>query len=156
MPMPPIAEQNWQILNRFDALAKTAKEVSNWLADLPLSSRAKYSAVLAVEEMITNIIKYGYDDTNDHLIRFSIAIERDHVKLVFEDDGHPFDPTQRPPPDIENIVQSQKSGGLGIELVRRMCTRMSYERDANLNRLTLLIRRLQPDDTQFISLSAMP
>ena len=30
---------------------------------------------------------------------------------------------------------------------------MAYERAGRLNRLTVLIRRLQPDDTQFISLS---
>ena len=154
-PMQMTVEKTWKIPNRIEALADVAKEVFEWLSDFPLSSRAKYSTGLAIEEVVTNIIKYGYDDTNDHLIRFQITIERDHVKLVFEDDGHSFDPTQRPPPDIENIVQSQKSGGLGIELVRRMCTRMTYERADALNRLTLLIRRLQPDDTQFISLSML-
>ena len=153
--MPPIAEKHWQILNRFDALAKTTKEVSNWLADLPLSPRAKYSAGLAVEEIITNIIKYGYDDTNDHLIRFQITIERDHVKLVFEDDGHSFDPTQRPPPDIENIVKSQKGGGLGIRLLPPTGTPMSPARADALSRPPPPLRRLQPDDTQFISLSML-
>jgi serine/threonine-protein kinase RsbW len=153
--MQTTAEKNWQIPNRMDALAEVTKEVLDWLAGVPLSTRAKYSAMLAIEEMATNIIKYGYDDDREHLIRIHVDLGPVHLKLVFEDDGHPFDPTRRPAPDIENIIESRKSGGLGIELVRRMCEKMTYEREENLNRLTLHIRRLQPDDTQFISLSLM-
>jgi anti-sigma regulatory factor (Ser/Thr protein kinase) len=153
--MQMTVEKTWQIPNRIEALADVAKEVFTWLADIPLSSRAKYSAGLAIEEVVTNIIKYGYDDDHEHLVGIRITVSRDHLTLIFEDDGHPFDPTQRPPPDIEKIVESQKVGGLGIELVRRMCDKMTYERQGKLNRLTLHIRRLEPDDTQFISLSML-
>jgi len=149
------AERIWQFPNRMEALAAVAKEVFDWLAGLPLSSRAKYSAGLSIEEMSTNIIKYGYDDDREHFIRVLIVAERDHVKIVFEDDGHPFDPTRYPSPDLESIVEARKSGGLGIELVRRICEKMVYERDGRLNRLTLHIRRLEPNDTQFISLSSL-
>ena len=153
--MQMTVEKTWQIPNRIEALADVAKEVFTWLADVPLSSRAKYSAGLAIEEVVTNIIKYGYDDDREHLVGIRVTVSRDHLSLIFEDDGHPFDPTQRPPPDIEKIVESQKAGGLGIELVRRMCDKMTYERQGSLNRLTLHIRRLEPDDTQFISLSML-
>jgi serine/threonine-protein kinase RsbW len=153
--MQTTAEQTWKIPNRMEALADVGRKVLDWLAELPLSTRAKYSAALAIEEMTTNIIKYGYDDLAEHTIRIQVVLDNSHLKLVFEDDGHPFDPTQRPAPDIENIIESRKSGGLGIELVRRMCEKMVYERVKNLNRLTLHIRRLQPDDTQFISLSML-
>ena len=153
--MQPTAEKSWQIPNRIEALSDLSKEVFDWLADLPISSRAKYSTGLAVEEMVTNIIKYGYDDNRKHLIQIQIAVSRDHVTIVFEDDGHPFDPTKYPSIDIDNLVESRKVGGLGIELVRRMCEKMSYVRDGQLNQLTLRIRRLQPDDTQFIALSQL-
>ena len=147
------AEKTWHVPNRMEALAEAAKEIFAWLGTLPLSSRAKYFAGLAVEEIVTNTIKYGYDDDGPHAVDVRISVEQDHLILVFEDDGHPFDPTSRPPPNIEALVESQKIGGLGIELIRRMCDQMRYERDGSLNRITLRIRRLQPDDTQFISLS---
>ena len=153
--MQAIAEKSWQIPNRLDFLAAVSREIMNWLGELSLSTRARYAALLSIEEMVTNIIKYGYDDRRQHFIGIRVSAEPDHVKLVFEDDGHPFDPTQRPAPDIEHIVESRKPGGLGIELVRRMSERMAYERAGDLNRLTLHIRRLQPDDTQFISLSML-
>ena len=153
--MPMTAEKTWQIPNRMEALADVAKEVFVWLAEMPLSSRAKYSTGLAIEEMVTNAIKYAYDDDDEHLILIHIHVDRSHLKIVFEDDGHAFDPTQRPSPDIETIIESQQAGGLGIELVRRMCDKMIYERIGDQNRITLHIRRLEPDDTQFISLSML-
>jgi len=153
--MQMTAEKTWQIPNRMEALADVAKEVFDWLADLPLSSRTKYSTGLAIEEMVTNAIKYAYDDDDEHIILIRILVDHSHLKIVFEDDGHAFDPTQRPSPDIENIIESQQAGGLGIELVRRMCDKMLYERVGDRNRITLHIRRLEPDDTQFISLSML-
>ncbi len=145
-------EKVWQIPNRFEAMAQAAKEVFGWLASHSISSRARYSAGLAVEEMITNMIKYGYDDDDEHQIRFHIAIHPDHLLIVFEDDGHAFDSTLYPSPNVENIINSPRIGGLGIELVRRVSTHMDYEREGNLNRTTLHIRRLEPGDTQLIRL----
>jgi len=150
--MEQFAEKSWQIANRLPAMADAAREVFDWLAGQPLPSRVKYSVGLAIEELATNTIKYGYDDDAEHLIRFSISIHPDHLKIVFEDDGHPFDPTRYPPPDVERIVRSSRIGGLGIELVRRVTSRMTYERDGRINRNTLHIRRMEPGDTQVIRL----
>ena len=148
--MQMTVEKSWKIPNRIEALADVAKEVFEWLSDFPLSSRAKYSTGLAIEEVVTNIIKYGYDDGSEHLVGIRISVDRDHLTLVFEDDGHEFDPTKRPAPDIEKIVNSQKAGGLGIELVRRICEKMTYAREGALNRLVLHIRRFEAHDTQLI------
>jgi serine/threonine-protein kinase RsbW len=146
-------EKSWKIPNRLPALADAAKEVFDWLAGMSISSRAKYSTGLAVEEMITNMIKYGYDDEAEHLILVQISIHPDYLKIVFEDDGHAFDSTAYPSPDVENIVKSSRVGGLGIELVRRISAKMTYERDGAINRTTLHIRRLEPGDTQLIRLN---
>ena len=149
-PQKSIAERIWRFPNRMTALADVAKQVFDWMADLPLSSRAKYSTGLAVEEMASNIIKYGYDDEREHQIVVRIAATRDLLEISFEDDGHPFDPTKHPSPDIERIVESHRAGGLGIELVRRICEKMIYTRDGSINRLMLHVRRFEAHDTQLI------
>ena len=147
-----IAERTWRFPNRMPALAAVAKEVFEWMADLPLSSRAKYSTGLAVEEMASNIIKYGYDDDREHEIVVRIVATRDLLEIMFEDDGHFFDPTKHPKPNLERIVESRRAGGLGIELVRRICEKMTYARDGALNRVQLNIRRFEAHDTQLIPL----
>ena len=149
-PQKTIAEKSWRFPNRMPALADVAKEVFDWMADLPLSSRAKYSTGLAVEEVASNIIKYGYDDDREHQISVRIVANLDHLEISFEDDGHAFDPTKHPSPDIERIVESRRVGGLGIELVRRICEKMTYAREGAHNRLVLHIRRFEAHDTQLI------
>ena len=150
MTQKTIAERTWRFPNRMTALAAVAKEVFEWLANLPLSSRAKYSVGLAVEEMASNAIKYGYDDDREHEIAVHVAAQDDRVEIVFEDDGHAFDPTGHPKPDLERIVESRKIGGLGIELVRRICEKMTYAREGAFNRLVLHIRRFEAHDIQLI------
>lgn len=150
--MQKILEKSWQFPNRMEAMAATAKEVFDWLATLPLSSRAKYSGGLAIEEMSSNIIKYGYDDDREHIIHIHIRVEPNRLKIVIEDDGHLFDPTAAPEPDIERLIASRKAGGLGIQLVRRISEQMIYERIGSVNRLTLHICRYDAKDTQLIRL----
>ena len=152
MTQKTIAERSWRFPNRMTALADVAKEVFAWLANLPLSSRAKYSVGLAIEEIGSNTIKYGYDDDREHEIAVHVAAQDDRVEIVFEDDGHAFDPTGHPKPDLERIVESRKIGGLGIELVRRICENMSYQRVGDRNRLVLHVRRFEAHDTQLLSL----
>ena len=152
MTQKTIAERTWRFSNRMTALAAVAKEVFEWLANLPLSSRAKYSVGLAIEEIGSNTIKYGYDDDREHEIAVHVAARNDRVEIVFEDDGHAFDPTAHPKPDLERIVESRRIGGLGIELVRRICETMVYERIGDRNRIALSIRRFEANDTQLLSL----
>ena len=152
MTQKTIAERSWRFPNRMTALADVAKEVFAWLANLPLSSRAKYSVGLAIEEIGSNTIKYGYDDDREHEIAVHVAAQDDRVEIVFEDDGHAFDPTGHPKPDLERIVESRNIGGLGIELVRRICENMSYQRVGDRNRLVLHVRRFEAHDTQLLSL----
>ena len=152
MTQKTIAERTWRFPNRMTALAAVAKEVFEWLANLPLSSRAKYSVGLAIEEIGSNTIKYGYDDDREHEIAVHVLANHDRLEITFEDDGHPFDPTGHPKPDLERIVESRRIGGLGIELVRRICETMAYERLGDRNRITLSIRRFEANDTQLLSL----
>ena len=141
------------ITNRLDALNEAIERLDAFLEAESVPLKLAYAARLTLEELATNMIKYGYDDDAEHLIRFTISVHPDHLKIVFEDDGHPFDPTRYPSPDVERIVRSSRIGGLGIELVRRVTSRMTYERDGRINRNTLHIRRMEPGDTQVIRLN---
>ncbi len=94
---------------------------------------------LALDELITNIINYGYDDDKEHQIRLELTIEEDRLTMKLVDDAKPFNPLQAPeaqthlpPEDRDRPV-----GGLGIELVRRLMDRISYEYRSGSNILTM-------------------
>jgi len=103
--------------------------------------KALYHLQLAVEEIGTNIIKYGFDDKLEHRITLRVEGLADCIRLQIFDDGHPFDPRQIPEPDLKQSLEDREPGGLGISLVRRLAKRMEYERRDGVNALTVEISR---------------
>ncbi len=102
-----------------------------------LSEDIVFALDLCLEELITNVIKYGYDDSAQHAIYISLSMEGDRLVLEMRDDGHAFDPTLLPDPDLDVPLEERRIGGLGIHLVRNYVDSMEYKREANQNILTL-------------------
>ncbi len=59
------------------------------------------------------------------------------VTLIIEDDGIPYNPLERPDPDVEELLEKRTQGGLGIYLVKKRMDQMEYEYKDDMNRLTL-------------------
>lgn len=113
-------------------------ESENW--SLALTSRIN----LVLEEASLNVIKYGHNDGNTHLIEFTVISEPDSVTIDMSDDGHPFDPlTDGPPVDTTSPVGERAIGGLGIHFVRTLMDTVSYQRVDGKNQLTMIARRAE-------------
>ena len=95
---------------------------------------------LALEEVFLNVVRYGFTDTAEHTIVVRLAIRDRDVALTVEDDGIPFNPLNAPVPDIESPLEDRRIGGLGIHLVRQVMDGVSYAREGQLNRLTMIKR----------------
>jgi serine/threonine-protein kinase RsbW len=126
--------------NRLDDLSRVTEEAVRFIEERGVSGRAVYVANLTIEEMGTNILKYGYDDTAVHEILLRLEIHPEALLLVLEDDGHEFNPVNAPEPDLNLPAEDRVPGGLGIHLIRKMIEQMDYERCGRRNRLTVRIR----------------
>lgn len=93
---------------------------------------------LVLDELITNTIKYG-DCCNNQPIEITITKTGQHLTIKIIDKGRPFDPTLCQLPDTSLPLEERRCGGLGILLVRRLCTKWNYNRLEDKNILTLLI-----------------
>ncbi len=111
-----------------------------FLEERGVDPQALYKANLALEELATNLLKYGYDDVAAHEIRLRLELAPGMLMLVLEDDGHEFNPVLSPEPNLDQPVQKRLPGGLGLHLVRKLVDQMSYERRDGRNRLTVKIR----------------
>lgn len=96
---------------------------------------------LALEEAVVNVMNYAYPEGKTGMpIRLTVNETDDgHLRFVLEDEGTPFDPTQKEDPDITLPAEERSIGGLGIMLVRQLMSSVSYERRGNTNRLTLIM-----------------
>ena len=110
-------------------------EANGCLEAAGITGHAAFVASLALEELGTNILKYGYDDAAVHEILLRLECQPGTLRLVLEDDGHPFNPLDAPEPDVEIPVEDRAVGGLGLHLVRKMADRMDYQRCGERNRV---------------------
>lgn len=128
---------NLQVKNSLEALQSANKTMSGWLRNQKVSDEVQHFASLAMEEFITNVIKYGYDDSEEHLIEVSLRLSDVELALTFVDGGRPFNPLQVPEPNLELPIEERPIGGLGIYLLRTMADEMTYVREKDKNRVEL-------------------
>jgi serine/threonine-protein kinase RsbW len=126
--------------NQLDDLSRVTQEAVQFIEENGVDSQAVYLANLAIEELATNILKYGYDDTAVHEILLRLEIHPGALLLVLEDDGHEFNPLAAPEPEVNLPTEQRVPGGMGIHLVRKLAEHIDYERCRGLNRITVRIR----------------
>jgi anti-sigma regulatory factor (Ser/Thr protein kinase) len=115
-------------------------QVANvFLEPRELSSKLIYAVNLILEEIITNIINYGYEDEDAHEIEVRIEVEHGEVALTVMDDGKEFNPLTVPPPDQSKSAMDRIEEGLGLQFVRHMRNAMEYRREEGKNILQIWI-----------------
>jgi anti-sigma regulatory factor (Ser/Thr protein kinase) len=92
---------------------------------------------LALEEVLANIIAYGYSDEREHRITVSLEVRSGEIRVEVEDDGRPFNPLDAPEPDTTQHPDERPVGGLGIHLVRQLMDGLEYRRQGDRNHLTM-------------------
>ena len=146
-PAPPSTtpdSSRWEtsITNEVPALMHAVEEMDHFLQRYGADAKARYLAQLAVEELGTNIIKYGYDDQNTHTISIRAVFDEQSFQICLEDDGHEFNPCKPPETDPHLSLEVRNPGGWGISLVQRLVGGMEYKRHGNRNVVCVIVPRL--------------
>jgi anti-sigma regulatory factor (Ser/Thr protein kinase) len=129
-----------QVPGTVDAIHPATVQAEAWLVEHQVSFEAMYLVSLAIEELVTNCIKYGYKDSNSHTIDFLLRVDGQILRLEVIDDGSPFNPLEAPRPDLSLPPEQRPIGGLGLHLLRELADEMRYERRDGTNRLSLTKR----------------
>jgi len=128
------------IPNSLAGLKQGLGTLRDWLTSANVGQQAEDRAFLVFEEIVTNIIRYAFDDAKEHAIDLSFARGDGELTLIFDDDGRPFDPRAVPNPDFNRPLANAPTGGRGIFLVRKAAKRLDYERtQRGRNRLTVIV-----------------
>lgn len=130
-------EKKFIIENRIEELpilfSKVEELGDEWNLSVPITMNIN----LVLEEAVTNVIFYAFNDEKRHEIIILVSLENRVLKIVIIDDGLPFDPTNRPMPDVTLSAEDREIGGLGIYLIQQIMDTVKYSRIDNNNILTL-------------------
>ncbi len=99
------------ISNDLAALEGLMNEATSFLEAEQVEPAAVYRINLALEEIVSNVIKYGYDDPGRHEIRLLLEITGEEVRAVIEDDGHEFNPLLQPVKNNIGPLEERQIGG---------------------------------------------
>jgi anti-sigma regulatory factor (Ser/Thr protein kinase) len=129
-----------QIPGTVEAIRPATEQAEAWLSERQVSFEAMYLASLAIEELVTNCIKYGYGDAKDHVVDIALCVEGGVLNIEVIDDGRPFNPLEAPAPDLSLPIEQRPIGGLGLHLLRELADDVSYERRDGTNRVRMIKR----------------
>jgi len=125
------------IVNQGSELARVAKLLDRLGAERHLAPEMVADMQVALDEVLTNIMKYAYTDNAEHKIHICLRVLDNFLEAAIEDDGAPFDPLAIPAPDLSAPLHERRVGGVGIHFVRNLLDEVIYDRAGERNRLVL-------------------
>jgi sigma-B regulation protein RsbU (phosphoserine phosphatase) len=102
---------------------------------------------IAAEEIFVNIAHYAYAENTarpkgDVAVTLGFDPGAGAATLSLKDGGAPFNPLERPAPDVTLDASERAIGGLGIHMVLTMMDSVEYAYENGCNVLTLTLARL--------------
>ena len=122
--------------NRFDIFAKDNK----------IPKKAIHDVQLALDEIVTNTIEYGYEDDDKHLIDIKFTFNKESLQIIIIDDANPYNILDKENPETSLSLEDKPIGGLGIYLVKHLMTNIDYDYRDGKNHI-LLTKSLTEGDT---------
>jgi sigma-B regulation protein RsbU (phosphoserine phosphatase) len=142
---PTFLPRNLEIAANVKNLPEVLEFVNSGLTELNfLPSQIKHVSIIT-EEIFVNIAKYAYPNTSTGSVHMRMRRESatGALLLSFVDNGIPFNPLERPIPDITQDAEHRAIGGLGIYLISNLVDVLDYQYQDNQNILTAKITPTQ-------------
>ncbi|MBW2342091.1 MAG: ATP-binding protein [Deltaproteobacteria bacterium] len=128
---------SFEFRSNLSELGKLHRNLEELGKSLGMSKKAVFQIDLAIEEVLSNIILYGYTDKAEHWIKITIWDQNRTLNIRIEDDGIPFNPLEAEAPDLECSLEERQIGGLGCHIMKSLMDDIVYERLGNKNVLTM-------------------
>src|SRR2546428_1531037 len=99
-PPRPEPQLSLVVVNQRSELARMSACVDQFGEECGLSAEDITNVNLALDELVSNVIKYGFQDSGEHQIHVTVRLEGDLLTISIVDDGQAFNPLEAPAPDL--------------------------------------------------------
>lgn len=130
-------EQTFDV--NIENLSSMQEYISTWCEKNDVEMKVSTKISVCADEILSNVIYYSGAD----FLKINCEKNQNIILISFSDNGKPFNPlSDSKEPDITASVEDRKIGGLGIFMVKKMMDSVTYERNSDLNILTIKISNL--------------
>ena len=127
--------ENYEIIieNDISEITTLSEKVEELAELMNLNPTVVFNIQLALEELLSNTISYGYDDDGKHDILITFGLNNEILNITIEDNAREFNPLLKADPDITTPLEERQIGGLGIYFVKQFMDDINYQRVDNKN-----------------------
>ena len=127
---------------RFEPIVDKCGEIIDYLMsspDIPQDEALQFKIRLSIEEAVENVVRYAYEGGLGW-IEVGTELDPEGVMLtvLLKDAGVPFNPLEKPDPDITLSAADREIGGLGIFLCKQLMDHIEYKYEDGCNILTMI------------------
>ena len=124
---------------KIDKLSDVLGFVDQTLEECECPMKIQMAICVAIEEVFVNVAHYAYGG-GDGDVTFGIGFDRESRTITFRmsDKGTPFDPLNKPDPDITLPAEEREIGGLGIYITKKTMDEVTYTYENGENILTMI------------------
>ena len=122
-----------------ESLSEVLSFVEETLESLECPMKIQTAICVAIEEVFVNVAHYAYPNgEGDMSLQIGFEERSRTVTFRMTDKGIPFDPLQKPDPDITLSAEDREIGGLGIFIAKKTMDSISYTYENDQNVLTMI------------------
>ena len=124
---------------KVDALSDVLGFVDQTLEGYECPMKIQMAVCVAIEEVFVNVAHYAYGEGEGDMT-LGIGFDEESRQITFRmtDKGTPFDPLQKPDPDITLSAEDREIGGLGIFITKKTMDTVTYAYEGGENVLTMV------------------
>ena len=131
---------SFRLMSQLAELTRLTEGITRLGMEHHLPDEILYHLNLALEEVVSNIIRHGYGEREDGEVSIAIELTPEAIAVTVEDDGVAFNPLEHPGPDLTAPLEERKVGGLGVYLVRQLMDVVDYRAEGGRNILRMVMR----------------
>ena len=103
-----------------------------------IPTKCQARIIVSAEEILSNIAQYAYTDKGR--VRIKTTKDDNYYTVEFEDYGINYNPLKHPEPDLHELADDRKIGGLGTFLIKKMSNYVKYKRVDGKNILSIKVK----------------
>ena len=130
--------QSVKITNERDQIDDVRKFFDHFGMENQLSEKVIHDVQLALDELLTNIVNYGYEDGGEHIINVHFEVGKKNLKVEIVDDAKSYNMLDREDPDTSLSVDDKPIGGLGVLLVKKLMSHTEYFTKGDKNHFIMI------------------